>query len=207
MKIDLKKEFKALYSAPSKAPVFVDVPALTYLMIDGAGDPNMAQGYADAVQALFSISYGAKFLVKKSEVAVDYGVLPLEGLWWAEDMAAFSQNDRGNWKWTVMIMQPEYVTPEILELARQKAEKKLGRALSEVRLEVLEEGRSAQILHLGPYAEEAPTIAALHAFIEDHSASLSGKHHEIYLSDPRRTKPERLKTIIRQPVARAANSG
>ena len=207
MKIDLKKEFKTLYSAPSKAPVFVEVPALRYLMIDGTGDPNTAQSYADAVQALFSLSYGAKFLVKKSEVAVDYGVMPLEGLWWTDNWADFSLDDKSNWQWTAMIMQPEYVTAEVLQLARQKAEKKLGCSLSEARLDVLGEGRCAQILHLSPYAEEAPTISALHAFIAENSASLRGKHHEIYLSDPQRTKPERLKTIIRQPVGSAEHSG
>ena len=159
------------------------------------------------MQALFSLSYGAKFLVKKSEVAVDYGVMPLEGLWWTDNWADFSLDDKSNWQWTAMIMQPEYVTAEVLQLARQKAEKKLGRSLSEARLDVLGEGRCAQILHLSPYAEEAPTISALHAFIAENSASLRGKHHEIYLSDPQRTKPERLKTIIRQPVGSAEHSG
>ena len=207
MKIDLKKEFGSLYRAPAKNPVFVDIPAMTYLMVDGAGDPNTSQSYADAVQTLFSVSYAAKFLVKRSDVAVDYGVMPLEGLWWTDNWADFSVDDKSNWKWTAMILQPEYVTPEILEVARQKAQEKLGRALAEARLEVMEEGRCAQIMHLGPYAEEAPTISALHGFIEEQSTSRAGKHHEIYLSNPQRTKPELLKTILRQPVAATGNAG
>lgn len=200
MKIDVKKRLKALYNAPSKVSVFVDVPIMNYLMINGQGDPNTSKSYGQAVEALFSMSYAAKFLIKKSSSMVDFSVMPLEGLWWTENMDDFSVESKNLWEWTAMIMQPEWVTQEIMDMAREKAEKKLNRSLLNVRFESFEEGRVAQILHIGPYADEAPTIEILHKFINDHSLSLKGKHHEIYLSDPRRSKPDRLKTIIRQPV-------
>lgn len=200
MKIDLKKQLNEIYNAPSKAPVFVDVPAMNYLMIDGSGDPNISESYSQAVEALFSMSYAAKFHIKKGETGVDYGVMPLEGLWWTDNPADFNTADKGAWKWTAMMMQPEWVTSKIVEIAREKAENKLVRTLSDVRFEAFEEGRAAQIMHIGPYADEEPTIKTLHKFVVDHSLSLRDKHHEIYLSDPRRTKPERLKTVIRHPV-------
>ncbi len=200
MKIDLKKQYKDLYTAPAKAPVFIQAPALTYLMIDGAGDPNTAPEYAAAVEALYSVSYAAKFIVKKGATAVDYGVMPLEGLWWTAGGGEPDMADKSDWLWTAMIMQPEWVGAEVFQAAREKAEGKLKRPLDGLRLETVEEGRCAQILHLGPYADEPPTIAALHAFIAENGEAPSGKHHEIYLSDPRRTEPARLKTILRQPV-------
>ena len=199
-KIDFKKELSYLYKASAKEVVLVDVPALNYLMIDGEGDPNQSAAYADAVEALFSISYTIKFLVKKGELAIDYGVMPLEGLWWADDMSQFSVDDKSNWKWTMMIMQPQFVTSAIVEEAMTSVQKKKGlAALSQMRFESVTEGLCAQILHIGPFTEEGPTIERVHEFI-DARGTKTGKHHEIYLSDIRRAAPEKWRTIIRQPL-------
>jgi hypothetical protein len=199
-KVDLKKELKALYRASAKDVVQIDVPAFKFLMVDGQGDPNTTPEYAQAVEALFSVSYTAKFMVKKGPQALDYSVMPLEGLWWANDMSAFVANDRENWKWTMMIMQPHFVADEVIEaaIAAVRSKKRLS-GLDRLRLEEFTEGRCAQVLHVGPFTEEGPTIERLHAFI-DARAGLSGKHHEIYLSDIRRADPKNWKTIIRQPM-------
>lgn len=192
-----------LYRATS-TPQFVDVPPLSCLMIDGTGDPNTSVEYADAIAALYSLAYTLKFALKQS-AGLNYRVAPLEGLWWADDMAAFSMEHKANWHWTMMIAQPPEVTPELVETARDEVRrKKVLPALDRVRLEPFAEGRAAQVLHLGPYAAEAPTIERLHHFIREQGATFDGrrqKHHEIYLSDPRRAAPERLKTIVRQPIA------
>ena len=201
LKIDWKKELKHLYRPSARAPVAVDVPAMNFLMIDGAGDPNTAQEYQQAVEALYAVAYALKFMVKKGPAAVDYGVMPLEGLWWVDDMRQFSVDDKGVWQWTMMIMQPEHVTETLLEEALEQVRvKKDPAALARMRFESYHEGLSAQIMHVGPYAAEAPTIEKIHRFIAENGYQLRGKHHEIYLGDPRRTAPERLKTIIRQPM-------
>jgi hypothetical protein len=203
-KIDYKKELKHLYKASAKKFVIIDVPQMNFLMIDGQGDPNTAQDYKDAVEALFSVSYTLKFQIKESELAVDYGVMPLEGLWWADDMAQFSADDKSDWKWTAMIMQPEHVNAELVQEAILQVErKKRLSTVSKLRFEALTEGQAAQILHIGPFSEEAPAIEALHQFIEEQGYQRAGKHHEIYLNDFRRTAPDRLKTIIRQPMGKA----
>lgn len=202
-KIDLKKQLKHLYNPSLKQKTAVDVPKMNFLMIDGQGDPNTSEAYQNAVEALFAVSYALKFMIKKSEIAVDYTVMPLEGLWWVDDMTQFSLVDKDAWKWTSMIMQPEYMTEELFKEARIQIEKKKGlAALSEIRFEAFHEGQAAQIMYIGPYAEEeAPTIEKIHNFIKEQGNNLRGRHHEIYLSDPRRTAPEKLKTIIRQPFA------
>jgi hypothetical protein len=200
-KIDLRKEWKHLYKPSPKKVEIVDVPQMNFLMIDGRGDPNTSQEFQEAVEALFGVSYTAKFMVKKGEITVDYSVMPLEGLWWMDDMAEFSIERKHEWKWTAMIMQPEYVSADLLQTAMAQVEKKKNpAALSKLRFESYHEGEAAQILHIGPFAEEGPTIAKIHQFIEDNGYALSGKHHEIYLSDFRRAAPEKLKTIIRQPL-------
>ena len=200
-KIDLKKELKHLYQPTAKEVAVVDVPEMNFLMIDGAGDPNTSQEYQDAIEALYAVAYTLKFMVKKRDPQVDYVVPPLEGLWWAQEMDAFSMEDKDAWKWTAMIMQPEVVTRELVEEAVQEvARKKDPPALPKIRFESYPEGLSVQIMHIGPYSEEAPTIQKLHAFAQQNGYQLRGKHHEIYLSDPRRTAPDRLKTVIRQPV-------
>ncbi len=179
----------------------MDVPPLTYIMVDGEGDPNTSQQYQDAIQVLYALSYTLKFAIKRGEAQVDYVVMPLEGLWWVDEMDEFDIDDKDAWKWTSMILQPEPVTPELFAEAFEEVQKKKNLpALEKARLEELHEGLSAQIMHIGPYAEETPTIEKLHSFIRDNGYELSGKHHEIYLGDPRRAAPEKLKTVIRQPM-------
>ena len=204
-KIDLKKENKEFYTPSTKEPSIVDIPKMNFLMIDGEGDPNTSQEYQDAMETLFPVSYKTKFISKK-EKSQDYVVMPLEGLWWVEDMEDFNTLDKSNWKWTVMIRQPDFITKSIIDMAIEEVKKKKNpAALSKIRFESLQEGPSAQIMHIGPYSEEGPTVAKLHAFIEEKGYKFDGsnsgeKHHEIYISDMRRTKPERLKTVIRQPL-------
>lgn len=199
-KIDLKKDLKQLYQPSAKEVVQVEVPTFKFLMIDGEGDPNTAPEYAQAIEALFAVSYTAKFMVKKGPQEMDYAVMPLEGLWWADDMSAFVTKDKAKWKWTMMIMQPSFATREIIEaaIAEVKMKKNLP-AIDMLRLEDFSEGRCAQILHIGPFSEEGPTIGRIHEFIDAHT-SRTGKHHEIYLSDIRRADPKKWKTIIRQPM-------
>ena len=200
-KIDFKKRLGALYSAPAKAPVLIEVPEMSFIMIDGAGDPNTSERFKQAVEALFSVSYALKFLVKKGPLGIDYGVLPLEGVWWAGDMSAFTSADKASWKWTLMIMQPEFVGRELFEEARAQVRNKKGLpAVDLLRLESFREGFSAQLLHVGPFSEEGPTVRRLHQYIEENGYRRRGKHREIYLSDLRRAAPEKLKTIIRQPI-------
>ncbi|HIH43882.1 MAG TPA: hypothetical protein HA257_01990 [Candidatus Methanoperedenaceae archaeon] len=201
VKIDMKKEFRNLYTAPAKEAVIVDVPEMNFVMIDGAGDPNTSVHFQHAAEALYGISYTLKFMVKKGRKGIDYMVMPLEGLWYADDMAAFREGNKDQWKWTLMIMQPEYVTEDLLaEALAQVGKKKDLPALAGARFERLHEGLSAQVMHIGPYSAEATTIEKLHAFIQEKGYEIGGKHHEIYLSDPRRSAPEKIKTIIRQPI-------
>jgi len=199
-KMDLKKDLKHLYQASAKVPAIVEVPRLQFLILDGAGDPNVVPEFPQAAETLFRVSYALKFMVKK-EGGPDYGVMPLEGLWTAQDMAAFCQDRRDEWQWTLMIMQPDFITQELVARAKATVRKKGASPLLEaLKLTGLCEGQAAQLLHVGPYADEAPTVARLHNFIREKSYHFGGKHHEIYLNDPRRTAPEKLKTIIRQPI-------
>ncbi len=198
-KIDLKKELKHLYNPP-KEVVLIDVPEMNFLMIDGAGDPNTAQEYKDAIEALYAVSYALKFMVKKAK-AVDYVVPPLEGLWWTDELSQFTMENKDIWKWTAMIMQPEYVTAELFNRAIEQVKiKKNLPALFKIKFKSLHEGLSAQIMYVGPYSAEGPTIEKLHGFVKENGYELRGKHHEIYLSDPRKSVPEKLKTVIRQPI-------
>lgn len=202
LQLDLKKEFKKLFNPPSTGPVLVEVPELQYLMLDGTGDPNNTAAYQPKVETLFSVAYTLKFMLKKAG-ALDYGVTSLEGLWWVEDYASFSLAERSNWLWTLLIMQPEQVTSTHLAEAAGEVERKKGFELArQIRLEKLNEGLAAQVMHLGPYSAEGPTVNRLHDFIKQNGYELTGKHHEIYLSDPRRVVPEKMKTVIRQPVKR-----
>lgn len=197
--MDLKREWNHLYGTRGLDPVRVEVPAFTYLMVDGAGDPNRVPEYAEAVEALFSLSYAVKFSLKKGPRALDYAVMPLEGLWWSEDAEAFILGRRDDWRWTAMVLQPPFVARETLETVRvEVAQKKLLPGLARLRIETFEEGPCAQVLHVGPFSEEGPAIARLHRFIEG-IGSLRGKHHEIYLSDIRRGDPSQWRTILRQP--------
>ncbi len=202
-KLDFRREHKELY-APPREPVIVSVPELSFLMIDGHGDPNTAPEYARAIEALYSISYTVKFALK-SERGPDYAVMPLEGLWWADDPSTFASGDKSAWHWTAMIAQPDVIDGDLLAAAVERAcEKKELPAAAQARLEHFREGDAAQVLHVGPYSEEGPTIARLHEFIAGSGYEPHGKHHEIYLSDPRRAAAEKLKTVIRQPVRAAS---
>jgi len=200
-KTDYKK-VNGLYSPFTKEPVIVKVPEMNYLMIDGMGYPGTSKEYAESIEALYTVSYTLKFMIKK-EKGIDYGVLPLEGLWWADDMTDYIKGNKDNWKWTSMIMQPEHVTEEQYEKAIEAARKKKSLpALPKMRFEKYAEGECAQIMHIGPYSAEGPTIEKLHSYIKEKGYALRGKHHEIYLSDPRKSAPEKLKTAIRQPVSK-----
>ncbi|NIA25177.1 MAG: hypothetical protein GWP04_06365 [Gammaproteobacteria bacterium] len=199
-KLDLKKEYRQFYNPSGKEGSIVDVPEMQFLMIDGSGDPNTSTAYREALEALYAMSYTLKFLSKRTE-GIDYVVMALEGLWWTDDMAEFSMDNKTAWKWTSMMMQPDHITVAHFETAIEEVRhKKDPPALDRMRFESFREGLSVQIMHIGPYAEEGPTIARLHQFAADHRYRLRGKHHEIYLSDPRRTAPDRLRTVIRQPV-------
>ena len=200
-KIDLKKALKHLYSPSAKKVEMVDVPEMNCLMVDGEGDPNTSEAFQDAVGALYAVSYTLKFTFKQGDAPIDWTVMPLEGLWWTDDMAQFSVEDKSQWQWTLMIVQPEPVTPEAVAAAIEQAQRKKDLpALAELRFEGFHEGLSAQIMHIGPYSDEGPTIRKLHDFIRESGHELRGKHHEIYMGDPRRAAPEKLKTILRQPM-------
>jgi len=200
-KVDLKRELAHLYRPSVRQVAPVDVPPMNFLMVDGAGDPNTAPAYAEAVEALFSVAYALKFAVKKGPVATDYSVMPLEGLWWSRDMSSYTTGDRSAWLWTMMIMQPDLVAHDIVErtLDAVGAKKDLP-ALSRIRFEAFHEGLAAHVMHVGPFSEEGPTIERVHDFIESSGHVRSGKHHEIYLSDIRKAHPSKWKTIIRQPM-------
>lgn len=200
-KRDFKKIHSDLYSPP-REPVMVDVPSMNFLMIDGEGDPNTETWYEAAIEALYSIAYSIKFMVKERSEDLDFVVPPLEGLWWAEDETAFTEARKDEWQWTMMIMMPEPVDRELYLRGHERAcEKKCLAAAEMMRFEEYDEGLSAQVMHIGPYEAETPTIERLHAFIAEQGHDLRGKHHEIYLSDPRRAKPGNLKTVLRQPVS------
>ena len=200
-KIDYKKELEHLYKHSTNKVGIVEVPKMNFFMVDGYGGPHHPT-FQNAIEVLFPLSYTLKFMIKKSEIGIDYGVLPLEGLWWADDMSSFTMGKKDDWKWTLMIMQPEIVTKEMVQEAIEQVKvKKNPVSLPLVRFESFAEGKAAQIMHIGPFSEEGPTIEKVHSFIEDNGSQLTGKHHEIYLSDIRRAAPEKLKTIIRQPMS------
>jgi hypothetical protein len=200
-KIDFKKEYKVLYNPPKKF-VVVDVPEMQFIMVDGHGDPNKAQEYQDALEALYAVAYKIKFISKKV-FGKDYVVPPLEGLWWADDMDTFTiSQDKSKWDWTMMIMIPDWITKEVfIDAVKQVRKGKNPASLNKIRLETYHEASAVQIMHVGSYDDEAPTLAIMHnEFIPQHGYEMNGKHHEIYLSDPRRVAPEKLKTVLRQPV-------
>ena len=201
-KLDLRKELKHLYQPSASECSLVDVPPMNALMIDGSGDPNTSPEYVLALEWLYALSYTLKFDVRQ-RLGIDYPVLPSEGLWWADDMDVFHTEDRRGWKWTMFICQPDIVTPEIVQEAVARVVEKRGDIPpASTRFDRFEEGLCVQIMHLGPYSAEGPTIERLHAFLRDHGYVPRGRHHEIYLGDPRRTAPARLKTVLRQPVRR-----
>ncbi len=191
-KYDLKRELRHLYAPKPGRFELVEVPPLNYLAIDGSGDPNASPEYAAAVEALFGLAYVVKFHSKR-ELGRDFVVGPLEGLWRADDPATFVTREKTAWSWTMLIAQPPWIEEAHVEAARKQA--------SAVRLVTIEEGPSVQTLHIGPYDDEGPTLARLHdEWMPEHGYTWGGDHHEIYLGDPRRTVPEKLRTVLRQPV-------
>lgn len=201
-KIDLKKLMKPYWQPAVGRFAMIEVPKFRFIMIDGVGDPNTSEDYQRAVQWLYGLSYALKFM-SKGDLARDYPVAPLEGLWWAKDMEHFAELSKDKWLWTAMIMQPDWIDEPIFAKALVKTVEKLGEPPQSLRFEEFEEGLSVQILHIGPYADEAATIARLHnEYLPANGLVENGHHHEIYIGDPRRSAPEKLKTVIRQPVRR-----
>lgn len=195
-----KKLLKALYSPSAKQCEVVDVPEMAFLMLDGTGDPNNSPTFQAAMQALYTVSYTLKFTLKKAG-GEDYAVMPLEGLWWTEASAEVDYGARDNWRWTLMIAQPEFVDAAQVQAAIAEAgRKKELTALDRLRFERFHEGRAAQIMHIGPYADEPPTIERLHSFVAESGWELRDRHHEVYLSDPRKADPAKMKTILRHPI-------
>lgn len=202
-KIDLKKRYRELYSAKAE-PCLVRVPELCRIAVDGQGDPNDEAVFSLALEALYAAAYGLKFGLKKSR-GLDWGIMPLEGDWWSQDLATFSMDRKGEWLWTLSIVQPPEVSEaEVLASLEEARRKKAGNPfVAGLRFERKAAHDAAHILHLGPYESEPPTIARLHAFVAAQGRTLAGEHREIYLGDPRKTAPEKLRTIIRQPMGSA----
>ena len=211
--LDLKKQYKHLYQPSAKKIEIIQVPKLQFAMVDGfiekGSEPGKSPSFAEATQALYSLSYTLKFTLKKRKTnAIDYPVMALEGLWWVED-GTFDIFRKDNWFYTLMILQPEVITPQIFEEAREQVRKKKGDSekLSKVRLAHFEEGLCVQVMHIGPYATEPATVERMRAFAQENGYSdgvgpLGGKHHEIYLSDPRKASPDKMKTVLRHPIVK-----
>jgi len=198
---DVKREFKHCYAPKNLDWELVDVPEQRFIAVEGRGDPNTSADYAGAVEALYGVAYTIKFASKRT-LDLDFVVGPLEGLWWADDPQAFASRAKDSWRWRMLISQPEWITEDMIGDAKQVAQTKKGLpVIAGVRHETLRERSSAQVLHIGPYDEEGPVLARLHdEWLDANKLRMSGLHHEIYLSDRRRTDPARLKTILRQPV-------
>lgn len=199
-KVDFKKLMKPYWQPPVGKFVIVDVPELAFAMIDGRGAPE-GPAFMAAIGWLYAVSYGLKFASKG--LGRDYGVAPLEALWWSDDPTRFSAAARADWNWRALLMQPDWIDGPMFEAAVAKAGAKLGARPPSLRLERFAEGLCVQTMHVGPYAAEAPVIARLHdEFIPANGLRETGHHHEIYIGDPRRSAPEKLKTVLRQPVKR-----
>jgi hypothetical protein len=199
-RVDFKKEYKAFYSPKAGKPELKEIPAMQFLIVDGRGAPG-SDDFQDAIGALYSVAYGLRFGREKAGRDT-FTIGPLEGLWWTEEGEDFNTGQPDDWLWTAMIWVPDFVTADEVAGGVAEAEaKKPNPALAGLRLEVLHEGLVVQIMHVGPYAEEQPSIEKMHALAAEHGLIQSGKHHEIYLGDPRRAAPEKLRTIVRHPVA------
>ncbi|MFA6001196.1 MAG: GyrI-like domain-containing protein [Thermoleophilia bacterium] len=198
-KTDLVKELGQLYRPSKSKPAIIEVPEMSFLMVDGDGDPNDDQ-FQEACSALYGMAYTLKFMIKKQGRA-DFKVMPLEGLWWMAGTREFDVARREDWKWRAMIAQPDLVTADdVRQASVELRDRKDPPALAKVKFKSFAEGKAVQIMYIGPYSDEGPTIKMLHQFAAENGFKLTGKHHEIYLGDPRRSAPEKLKTIIRQPV-------
>lgn len=201
-KIDFKRSMKALYAPSTKRFALVDVPRMQFVKVDGQGDPNSAADYRQGLEWLYSVSYALKFASAEA-LGKDYVVPPLEALWFADDMSAFVKRSKQKWRWSQLIMVPDWITRKMFEAAVAKTSKKLGSPPASLRLEPYDEGLSVQIMHVGSYDDEAPVIARLHKeYLPANGLAENGLHHEIYLSDPRKVEAAKLKTVLRQPVRR-----
>jgi len=205
-KLDLRKQLKHLYAPSAKKVEVVDVPLFQFAMVDGQIEPGRgpedSPAFQEALEALYGISYTLKFASKlRKEDPLDYTVMALEGLWWVEG-GEFDITRPEGWRWMLMIMQPDHITPGMYEDALRQLRHKKGErpGFSRLRFEGFQEGLCVQIMHVGPYAEEPATIARMHAFAQENGYRLCGKHHEIYLGDPRRASPEKMKTVLRHPI-------
>lgn len=202
MKLDMKKEFRSLFNPPKDRFIEVSVPTMSFVKIDGSGDPNSALAYRTAVEWLYGVSYAMKFTAKNA-IERDYVVPPLEALWWSDDPGTFIRREKDQWKWTVMITAPNFITTEIFDDAVIKTLRKRNDRPSSLRFEPYAEGRSLQILHVGSYDDEGPVLKRLHEEVmPELGVTFNGSHHEIYLSDPRKIEASKLKTILRQPIRR-----
>lgn len=209
--LDLKKQYKNLYQPSAKKIESVQVPSLQFAMIDGAiekgSEPGKSPAFAQATETLYSLSYTLKFMFKKRKTnAIDYPVMALEGLWWVED-GFFDITVKDNWFYTLMIMQPDIISQDIFEEAREQVRKKKGNSelLNKAQLTSFEEGLCVQTMHVGPYTTEPATLERMHEFmaennLKDAVGPIGGKHHEIYISDPRKAAPDKMKTVLRHPV-------
>lgn len=201
-KIDYKKEFPDIYNPSSKEISIITIPPMKFFMIDGKGDPNTSQEFQDAIPVLYGASFTLKMKeIKKKTPTKDYVIPPLEGLWYMPNMKEWSMTDKNKWQWTLMIRIPDFATADqiyrTIEILKQKPNLP---SLPKLRIETYNEGLSMQIMHIGPYDAEPPTIAKMHKFAEQNGYKLNGKHHEIYLGDPRKGDPLKIKTILRQPI-------
>lgn len=200
---DWRKDLKELYFPPRGKVVEVVVPELKFLVVEGEGNPNESKGFQEAVGALYTMSFTLKFAIKKKDPSKDYKVGPLEALWWNTKEGGMEMGRKEDWGWKSMIMQPSFMEGWMVEQAREEAVKKKDNpGLKKVGLEVFEEGRCAQIMHIGRWDEEEEDIERVKSYIKVKGGTLNGKHHEIYMSDPRRVPPEKWKTVIRQPFRR-----
>lgn len=203
-KIDYRKKYKDLYTSPKGKVIEVDVPAMKFAMIDGAGvaeGPEASPEFQHAIGALYGLTYTLKMGRKKAGIGPDYTIGPLEGLWWMEDDGEFDMAKPDKWRWTMMIFQPEFITQaEFDEAVLALKKKKDNPSIDKLRFEEFVEGRSVQIMHIGPYAEEAPNIKKMADYAVENGLKQHGRHHEIYFGDPRRSAPEKLKTLLRHPV-------
>ncbi len=207
-KLDLRKQYKHLYSPSAKAVSAVDIPELPYLMVDGQIEPGVgpsdSEAFRASMDAMYGVAYGLKFMSKlRKEDPLDFTVMAVEGLWSTESGDFRFGDDSDSWLYTLLMLQPDHISPEMFQEAVEKAaEKRMNPALERMRLERWEEGLSIQIMHIGPYADEPRTLTMMDTFAEENGYSMRGRHHEIYLGDPRRAKPEKLKTILRHPVSK-----
>ncbi|GJQ61262.1 MAG: hypothetical protein SCALA702_03150 [Melioribacteraceae bacterium] len=200
-KIDLKKELKQFYKPSSKKIEIIDVPEFNYISLEGKGNPNNSSEFEEAIGALYAVAYTAKFSAKQENGMTDFVVMPLEGLWWAKDFEDFVLDNKDNWEWRLMIHMPGFITEDFINSNKAKAFEKKGLSgINDVKFEKYHEGISVQTLYIGPYSNEHETIKAMHDYAEGEGYDLDGLHHEIYLGDPRKVAPEKLKTVLRQPV-------